>query len=508
MRLISFLGTGDYHPTSYLRPDTGRVWETPYIALALAKLWKVSETHILATEKALGKHRTRLEESFEAVGLDPPRFVTIPDGKKPGELWQHFEEVRALLAVSGRPVILDITHGYRIQPFFAGAVVDFVRSVIPDAPEIQVVYGAFEAQDQDQRAPIWDLTAFTELVEWTRSLSLFRKTGHAGLLARQVEALGRKVRAEWAESKHGEPPRLTNLARVLKGFNEALATVRIGDLLLPNDKHTSSLARRLLEAIRAAAEDITAHIPPLAPVLDKLEEMLIPLQLEDTHLSGHEGRRAMAKLARLYFDFERYAEAGIALREGWVNLYAPPQATTPGESFDEGARQHAEKALSAAGQTERELMGVRNDLEHGGFRRRPLPPQTIRSMLERYLCQLEHADVPRSTALSDVRHGRIWLVTRHKGAVDWVRRNGVCVDRLVDHLDVEEIARGDMVIGVLPFHLAARVCARGARFFSLSLEVPPDYRGQELDADDLERFGARLEEYRVERVAADEHARP
>ena len=129
-------------------------------------------------------------------------------------------------------------------------------------------------------------------------------------------------------------------------------------------------------------------------------------------------------------------------------------------------------------------------------------------MLERYLCQLEHADVPRSTALSDVRHGRIWLVTRHKGAVDWVRRNGVCVDRLVDHLDVEEIARGDMVIGVLPFHLAARVCARGARFFSLSLEVPPDYRGQELDADDLERFGARLEEYRVERVAADEHARP
>jgi CRISPR-associated protein Csx16 len=74
------------------------------------------------------------------------------------------------------------------------------------------------------------------------------------------------------------------------------------------------------------------------------------------------------------------------------------------------------------------------------------------------------------------------------------------VDRQLDHLDVETIQPGDEVIGILPVNLAAEVCARGGRFFNLSLNVPPEARGRELSADELEQYGARIEEYRVERV--------
>ncbi|MCM8611180.1 CRISPR-associated protein Csx16 [Accumulibacter sp.] len=89
------------------------------------------------------------------------------------------------------------------------------------------------------------------------------------------------------------------------------------------------------------------------------------------------------------------------------------------------------------------------------------------------------------------------FITRHPGAVVWAARRGLNVGRQIAHLDPANIHPGDVVIGTLPVNLAAEVCARGGRFFNLSLDAPPEARGQELSADDLERYGARLEEYIV-----------
>lgn len=90
-----------------------------------------------------------------------------------------------------------------------------------------------------------------------------------------------------------------------------------------------------------------------------------------------------------------------------------------------------------------------------------------------------------------------WFVTRHPGAVEWAARRGLQVDRHLAHLDPEILAAGDTVIGILPVNLAARVCARGARYFNLSLDLPAEARGRELTADELEACGARLEAFQV-----------
>ncbi|MBI4755522.1 MAG: CRISPR-associated protein Csx16 [Betaproteobacteria bacterium] len=90
-----------------------------------------------------------------------------------------------------------------------------------------------------------------------------------------------------------------------------------------------------------------------------------------------------------------------------------------------------------------------------------------------------------------------WFVSRHPGAVEWARRRGLVVDRWMAHLDLEEVAAGDVVIGTLPIQIAAGVCSRGGRYLHLRLDLPAHQRGRELSADELEAAGAELEEYIV-----------
>ena len=93
-----------------------------------------------------------------------------------------------------------------------------------------------------------------------------------------------------------------------------------------------------------------------------------------------------------------------------------------------------------------------------------------------------------------------YFVTRHQGAREWALRQGF-VAKLVTHLELGMIAPGDVVLGTLPVNLAAEVNARGARYLHLALDLPHAARGAELTADDMERYAARLVEYRAERVA-------
>ena len=85
--------------------------------------------------------------------------------------------------------------------------------------------------------------------------------------------------------------------------------------------------------------------------------------------------------------------------------------------------------------------------------------------------------------------------------MEWARRRGIAWDAHLSHVNPECLAPGDRVIGNLPVHLAALVCARGAQYWHLAVDVVPDFRGRELQFDDLERMNARLEAYEVKALS-------
>jgi len=93
-----------------------------------------------------------------------------------------------------------------------------------------------------------------------------------------------------------------------------------------------------------------------------------------------------------------------------------------------------------------------------------------------------------------------YFVSRHPGAIEWAAHQQLTIDQQVPHLDAASLVQsGDTVIGTLPINLAAQVCASGAAYWHLTLELPVELRGRELTAHDMLRAGARLERYEVQK---------
>ena len=93
-----------------------------------------------------------------------------------------------------------------------------------------------------------------------------------------------------------------------------------------------------------------------------------------------------------------------------------------------------------------------------------------------------------------------YFISRHIGAVDWAESEGFHVDQRLAHFDVTIVQAGDTILGTLPINLVAEVNARGVHYFHLTLELPAEVRGKELTADDMRRYGARLEGYAAQRL--------
>lgn len=93
-----------------------------------------------------------------------------------------------------------------------------------------------------------------------------------------------------------------------------------------------------------------------------------------------------------------------------------------------------------------------------------------------------------------------WFVSRHPGALHWMKKNNIHFDIQMNHFDPMMVQAGDVVIGSLPINLAAQICALGAEYQHLSLFVPKHARGKELSAEELDTYSAKLERFQVTKL--------
>ena len=95
----------------------------------------------------------------------------------------------------------------------------------------------------------------------------------------------------------------------------------------------------------------------------------------------------------------------------------------------------------------------------------------------------------------------VYLVSRHKGAVDWMDHIGHPYDVHLTHLtDYQALSAGDTIVGSLPINIVADLNELGVIYQHLSLYIPEHLRGVELTAEQLSALDAKLEQYKVKRI--------
>ncbi len=398
VHLVTFLGTGRYEETDYhLESDPKKEVRTRYVARAIAELLGAGRVTVLATEAAENTHGDGLRQD---LGHRKVRFERIPDGKTEAELWAQFRILDQAMREGNGTLLLDITHGFRSQPFFAAGALALQRAAGTFAERtVRVLYGRFLPEAPD-RSPIWDLSAMVDLLDWAQAANLFVGGGSARPLAQTFARMDELLRAR----KKGAIPETYNLATALNEFADDYATLRVRDLLT---KRAPALARRL-EAYGDAAAKL---LPMLSPLLARLQGIAEALAVDRLH--GPAGHGALAALARSYVAQERYVEAMAVTREAFVSLHAEgPEATEPGPGFDVDAREAAERAWDDAVKKatgNRHAPGeknLRNDVLHCGFRTDPMGGTSARKQIEDAVKRLEEAVAKRSSGAPDPAPGR------------------------------------------------------------------------------------------------------
>lgn len=98
---------------------------------------------------------------------------------------------------------------------------------------------------------------------------------------------------------------------------------------------------------------------------------------------------------------------------------------------------------------------------------------------------------------------KIFIVTRHSGSVP-VISDMLSLDSepvVKSHWtaeDTDSLQPGDVVVGIMPIHIVAQICAKGGRFFNFTLNLPPELRGKELSREQIEDLNPQLQEFFVE----------
>ena len=322
MKLLTFLGTGNYQETTYCWGDCCHT--SCYCPAALVHFFHPVQTLVVVTEASRAKHFDPLTAELAAITQVTP--VPIPEGKREGELWAIFDALTDQFA-EGDELIVDLTHGFRSLPFLSFLAVAYLR-VAKRVNVAGVYYGAFDARDQDaNRTPVFDLTPFVTLLDWTIATDRFIVTGDARMLAE-----------------------LMRQAELTRTAGEAAAKIRdvASALFITSPIYVAKYSRVLDINLKKAETESSQKMPPFSLLVERIRQSYASFGAEKllqdpTRLREH--LRVQLKMIRWYMENQHIPQGLTLAREWLVTLtgYALGQEIVLGAN----ARQPIENALNA-----------------------------------------------------------------------------------------------------------------------------------------------------------------
>lgn len=301
LKLLTFVGLSDYQLVTYRSAE--RTCETELFAEALSQWYQPSETIALLTPKAKTSNNwTNLQNRLAQI-----KAVDIPDGNTDEDLWEIFSQMTKCFNEDDE-IIFDITHAFRSIPLLALLSASFLR-VAKGVRLKAILYGAYEARDEQNRVPVFDLTPFVSLLDWITATDKFIKGGDSRELASMLSGTQQSLWISAKGQKKADLPRqMQGLSSTLTSLSQALSLTR--------PQEVSSLSARLEEKIKDAAKETEKWAKPFTLLLDKAASEFRPFNTNSL--------AAQRKLIRWYVDHEQIAQA-ITLAREWLVSWAGSQ---------------------------------------------------------------------------------------------------------------------------------------------------------------------------------------
>jgi len=276
--LIAMIGLGQkqpdgsfaYKPAQYALPGGDAQPESRYHQPDLATLIKADALWLVGTSEARERH---------AQHIPHQRFVEIPKGADPNEFWAMYGAITGALAAEHLPlpppgqdphdVILDLTHGFRIQPLFLLSAVRYACALEPQRLRLSDVrYAMFEEGEKVQQLvslqPVLDMEAIAAEVRD------FLGYGQAAGLVARLQGLDRRLGRELGELA-GLRSDLKILRKIHKELENFAAIARLN--LTPI---AAGVARNLCLLAAEAPTVFQGEWAPLGQALGALARQLKP----------------------------------------------------------------------------------------------------------------------------------------------------------------------------------------------------------------------------------------
>lgn len=382
MIALSFLGTGNYQEVIYFDSISNIKFQTKYFTEALFNIYKPEKIYLVMTSDAQSKHSSELRTK---INFEP---VLIPTGKSTDEIWEMFSLITDSIPENSE-LIIDITHGFRSQPMIALAIAIFLR-VVKNVSIKKIVYGAFEAKNENNEAPIFDLTSFINLIDWSYAIDMFIKYGHGNLLSKLLDNIHQQIRIEQHQFTN-----LKNFGSLLEKLTESLTFIR--------PQEVSKYGKELPLKINRVKNDIKEfhEAKPLQYLFEKIPSSFTSLVLEDENLFSEAGFKMQSEMIKYYLGTQQYVQAITLCREFIVSLVCRKLGLKFNKREDRIAAEERlnewtsfyskgvklEEFISILADLWGKIRDARNDINHAGMRESVAPASNLKKNIINYCIQ-------------------------------------------------------------------------------------------------------------------------
>jgi len=290
--------------------------------------------------------------------------VDIPEGRTENELWEIFEKIIDVINPQDE-IYFDITHSFRSLPFLILIILNYVR-FLKGIEVNEIFYGALESLGtikeilknipvNERIAPIFRLTPFINLFDWTVAIERFLQTGNANMISTLSNQELKPLLIETSGMIGGK---LRKLIGVIKEFSENVSTCRFPKF----KKNIESIIQIIPEA-----ESELEKLKPFKPLFNEIKTQFYNFQNIDDISIG-------INIAKWCLERDFIQQGYTILRETIIN-YVIIKILNKYDLKDRITRENSEKMLNTMDKEIpeeiinlwREIIEYRNDINHAGL---------------------------------------------------------------------------------------------------------------------------------------------